>query len=306
MRLKKIFALMTAAVLAASMLTGCPWDEQDKDGGVSQDDSSSSASSGGGHTDGAGGSHDDDGDDDTPQSCTVTANITENGTVAYNGQNITNGASFSGVPAGTTASFTVTPGDGYAAEVTATGGSLASGGNHTYTLTVTGNCTVTVSFVKIEAATLGSIGEKSFAEVLKDELSKDTEGLDLTVTCYESPVGDRPPESVYYEALFSAIEAGGDVDDMAQAAAAVSSELNPTNAGDEAFRDFKEGEKGMWYLCIYKYENAVGLKNRITRDFSDLNAEFGYVFNITVASAGETNYAMILVQKQQDAGVGNE
>ena len=82
MQIKKLAALLAAASLATVMLTGCPWDEEDKtdDAASSTPGSSSSSSQPGGD------------EDDGPTTYTITASVNgEGGSVSVSETNVTAG-----------------------------------------------------------------------------------------------------------------------------------------------------------------------------------------------------------------------
>ena len=130
MRVKKYLALIFAAILATTMLTGCPWDIEDD---TASDSSSAPSSS----------SRPSDDEDDDPVMYTVTASVTDGG-----------GGTVSVIPAsvaaGGSVTVTITPEDNYQlASVTDNGDNVTESvtNNNTYTLSnVTANHTITVTF----------------------------------------------------------------------------------------------------------------------------------------------------------------
>lgn len=79
---------------------------------------------------------------------TVTASIGTGGTVKFNGQPVTDGAS-AAFRAGDTLTFTVEPDSGYQIASVQAGGDVLSGENGSYTYTVKGDCTIAVIFQKL-------------------------------------------------------------------------------------------------------------------------------------------------------------
>ena len=130
MRVKKYLALTLAAVLATTMLTGCPWDIEDD---TASDSSSAPSSS----------SRPSDDEDDDPTTYTITASVVNNtgGTISV---------SKTSVAAGGSVTVTITPEDNYQlASVTDNGESVTESvtSNNTYTLSnVTADHTITVTF----------------------------------------------------------------------------------------------------------------------------------------------------------------
>ena len=130
MRVKKYLALIFAAILATTMLTGCPWDIEDD---TASDSSGAPSSS----------SRPSDDEDDDPVMCTVTASVTDEagGTVFVIPAS---------VAAGGSVTVTITPEDNYQlASVTDNGESVTESvtSNNTYTLSnVTADHTITVTF----------------------------------------------------------------------------------------------------------------------------------------------------------------
>ena len=79
---------------------------------------------------------------------TVTASIGAGGTVKFNGQPVTDGAS-AAFRAGDTLTFTVEPDSGYQIASVQAGGDVLSGENGSYTYTVNSSCTIAVTFQKL-------------------------------------------------------------------------------------------------------------------------------------------------------------
>ena len=96
MQIKKLAALLAAASLATVMLTGCPWDEEDKtdDAASSTPGSSSSSSQPGGD------------EDDGPTTYTITASVVNNtgGTVTVSETSVQQGGAVT---------VTINPDSGY-------------------------------------------------------------------------------------------------------------------------------------------------------------------------------------------------
>ena len=188
---KRWVSFALAAVMAAGILAGCDG-QQGGDSSSSSSSSSSSQVSGGG-SGGSGGDHSNGGSShETAKSYTVTAVIGEGGAVTCNKQQVESGDSFKNVPADTKVTFTVTPDDGYEiADVIATGGTLTSDGKGNYTLTVTANCTVSITFAGIlRDVEFEPINGQPFDAFLLNELKKagsssietiDTQGSDAEV-----------------------------------------------------------------------------------------------------------------------------
>ena len=79
---------------------------------------------------------------------TVTASIGTGGTVKFNGQPVTDGAS-AAFRAGDTLTFTVEPDSGYQIASVQAGSEALRGENGSYTYTVKGDCTIAVTFQKL-------------------------------------------------------------------------------------------------------------------------------------------------------------
>ena len=172
MRIKRWIVLSLAAVLTTAMLTGCPWDKEEDPGSSSS--SSSSQSTGGSQNDSSS-----NGQQDTSKTYTVTAIIGEGGTVTSNKKPVSSGDTFKKILEGTQIQFTVTPSNGYKiADVIVAGGNVTNDSKGNYTLTVTGNCTVSVTFTgELQNVTFEPINGKDFDEVIRDILTKNNDNL---------------------------------------------------------------------------------------------------------------------------------
>ena len=138
MQVKKLAVLLAAASLATAMLTGCPWDEEDKtDDAASSTPGSSSSSSQ------PGGGEDDDKEDDKPA---VTYTIT----TSVDGVGGTISVSETDVTAGGAITVTINPGSGYAIDsVTDNGTDVTTSvtNDNTYTIqNVAANHAIIVTF----------------------------------------------------------------------------------------------------------------------------------------------------------------
>ena len=161
MQIKKMAILLAAAGLATAMLTGCPWDEEDKtdDAASSTPGSSSSSSQPGG-----------DDEDDGPATYTVKASVNgEGGSVSVDPESVQQGGGVT---------VTINPGSGYAIDsVTDNGNDVTSKvtDNNTYIIqNVTENHTITVTF----KSTIDPTNPKTWLR--KDSTIIAPEGIELT------------------------------------------------------------------------------------------------------------------------------
>ena len=110
---------------------------------------------------------------------TVTASIGTGGTVQFNGQPVTDGAS-AAFRAGDTLTFTVEPDSGYQIASVQAGGDVLSGENGSYTYTVKGDCTIAVIFQKLTYTVTAKVsGTGGNVSVSPDEVEH---GGSVTVT----------------------------------------------------------------------------------------------------------------------------
>lgn len=110
---------------------------------------------------------------------TVTASIGAGGTVKFNGQPVTDGASAAFL-AGDTLTFTVEPDSGYQIASVLAGSEALRGENGSYTYTVKGDCTIAVTFQKLTYTVTAKVsGTGGNVSVSPDEVEH---GGSVTIT----------------------------------------------------------------------------------------------------------------------------
>lgn len=318
---KRWVSFALAAVMAAGILAGCD-SQQGGDGSSSSSSSSSSQVSGGG-SGGSGGDHSSGGSShETAKSYTVTAVIGEGGAVTCNKQQVESGDSFKNIPADTKVTFTVTPDDGYEiADVIATGGTLTSDGKGNYTLTVTANCTVSITFAGIlRDVEFEPINGQSFDDAIRDVLTKKN-GIEI-MSLITTAKGNEDKE--YFSTfkfmnhyLRDAILAEGTeaptevVRENMEEQIANYMEIS----GDSA--NFCAGPTGLYklnsgytlqvtYLDVFDATSSEAVKNAVAQQLSNLpkqyyeissNRFFEYGITVTGVTLGNKGYTAILVIK---------
>lgn len=318
---KRWVSFALAAVMAAGILAGC-------DGQQGGDDSSSSSSSSssqvsGGGSGGSGGDHSSGGSShETAKSYTVTAVIGEGGAVTCNKQQVESGDSFKNVPADTKVTFTVTPDDGYEiADVIATGGTLTSDGKGNYTLTVTANCTVSITFAGIlRDVEFEPINGKSFDKVIRKVLTKkndvDIQSLITTANGNEDKEFFTAFKVINRYLRVAMLTEGADVQPevIRENIAKQLSDYMDITGDDIALCT---GTAGLHYLNSNNYTeaaylevfdttNSEAVKNAIANQLSDLPIRFNdpdsdryfeYVVTVTGVTLGNKGYTAVLVSK---------
>ena len=120
---------------------------------------------------------------------TVTASIGAGGTVQFDGQPVTDGAS-AAFRAGDTLTFTVQPNDGYQIASVQADGDVLSGENGSYTYTVKGDCTIAVTFQKLTYTVTAKVsGTGGKVSVSPDEVEHGG-SVTITVTPNEGYIVD--------------------------------------------------------------------------------------------------------------------
>lgn len=316
MHVKKWIAFALAAVMIAGILAGC---NEKPDGGSSSSSSSSSSSqsTGGGHNN-SGSS----GQQDTSKTYTVTAIIGEGGTVTYNKKQVESGASFKGIPADSKVTFTVAPDDGYEiADVIVTGGTVTDDGKGNYTLTVTGNCTVSVTFAGIlRDVEFESINGQSFDKAIRKVLTKknDVDIQSLITTA-------KGNEDKEFFGAFKIINRYLRVAMLTEGANArpevireniakqlvdymdITGDDMPLSTGTAGLHNLNSNNyTRAVYLEVFDTTNSEAVKNAIAAQLSDLpkqfndpnsNRYFEYVVTITGVTLGNKGYTAVLVSK---------
>ena len=319
---KRWVSFALAAVMAAGILAGCD-SQQGGDGSSSSSSSSSSQVSGGG-SGGSGGDHSSGSSYETTKSYTVTAVIGEGGAVACNKQQVESGDSFKNFPADTKVTFTVTPDDGYEiADVIATGGTLTSDGKGNYTLTVTGNCTVSITFAGIlRDVEFEHINGQSFDDAIRDVLTKKN-GIEI-MSLITTAKGNENEEfftrfKMTNHYLRDAIVAEGtEVQPEVIRENIAEQLLNYLQiSGEEEATLLCTGVTGLHYLNSRKYADITyvevvdatsseAVKSVIANQLSnfpaqinspDSNAYFEYIVTVTGVTLGNKGYTAILVTK---------
>ena len=112
---------------------------------------------------------------------TVTASIGTGGTVKFNGQPVTDGAS-AAFRAGDTLTFTVEPDSGYQIASVQAGGDVLSGENGSYTYTVKGDCTIAVIFQKLTYTVTAKVNGTGGKVSVSSEKVEHGDSVTITVT----------------------------------------------------------------------------------------------------------------------------
>lgn len=317
---KRWVSFALAAIMAAGILAGCD-SQQGGDGSSSSSSSSSSQVSGGG-SGGSGGNHSSGGSShETTKSYTVTAVIGEGGAVTCNKQQVESGDSFKNVPADTKVTFTVTPDDGYEiADVIATGGTLTSDGKGNYTLTVTANCTVSVTFAGIlRDVEFEPIDGKSLDTVLRNELTKDDKPLIQEILTEYDPnyIGEYTfTEKILNRILRNVMLANGTDEKIEVIREKISAELLDYVYGTDQEVVLCTGAAGLnqlnsrndtcTYLEVFNSTSSEAIKNAIVKQLKNLPVQsnpsstdecYGYSIVINGVTLGSKGYTAMLVIK---------